>query len=311
MKISYTISTLSRFATCLLAVLVFSSPALAVDGLHEINQASVAASGGFPFTIGQPGSYVLTSDLVVPDANTTGISIQAADVTIDMNGFSIRCSGCTGTGTGDGVHADVAFGNVALRNGAVVGVGNRGIALLGELAIVDGLKVGSSGDTGIVLGDRALLTASHVADSERGLRVGRDSIVMDVISTRNRGAGVQLNEFAIAAEVASIENQGLGFLITEGAVIIDSTANQNEQKGMQGEKTVVVHAAVRANQDTGIECYECVVLSSNITDNVGIGLDGDDTGYGYNVIQYNTQSQVRRATQVNANGCGLFQQCPN
>jgi hypothetical protein len=35
------------------------------------------------------GSYRLTSNLVVPDANTDAIDVNADEVTIDLNGFSI------------------------------------------------------------------------------------------------------------------------------------------------------------------------------------------------------------------------------
>jgi len=55
-------------------------PAYAVDGVVLINQ-SVALSGnvtpgdtpGFPVTISAPGSYRLSSNLIVPDGNTTAI----------------------------------------------------------------------------------------------------------------------------------------------------------------------------------------------------------------------------------------------
>src|SRR5437660_10259917 len=44
---------------------------------------------GFPVTISQPGSYRLSSNLTVPDANTTAILITSDNVTLDLNGFSI------------------------------------------------------------------------------------------------------------------------------------------------------------------------------------------------------------------------------
>src|SRR5262245_64219724 len=53
-----------------------------------INQTSVQDAGGFPFKITAPGSYKLTGNLVVP-VGTDGIQIQALDVTLDLNGFSI------------------------------------------------------------------------------------------------------------------------------------------------------------------------------------------------------------------------------
>lgn len=74
------------------ALVALSSPAAAGDGRIEINQASIISGPtGYPFTIGAPGSYVLTSDLVVPDA-TTGIRVDADGVFLDLNGFAIRGS---------------------------------------------------------------------------------------------------------------------------------------------------------------------------------------------------------------------------
>src|SRR5438067_8861679 len=83
----------------LFALTVFTAVALplyAVDGVVLINQNAALAGNvtpgdtpGFPVTISLPGSYKLSSNLVVPDANTTAIEIVADDVKLDLNGFSI------------------------------------------------------------------------------------------------------------------------------------------------------------------------------------------------------------------------------
>jgi hypothetical protein len=50
---------------------------------------------GFPITLSVPGSYKLTSNLVVP-AGLNGIEITSDNVTLDLNGFRIAGSGsCT------------------------------------------------------------------------------------------------------------------------------------------------------------------------------------------------------------------------
>jgi hypothetical protein len=77
-------------------LLVLAGPALAVDGVLEINQACAVNTGcfsgdvsGFPVSInGSAGrSYRLTSDLVIPSVNSNGILANAPD--IDLGGFSI------------------------------------------------------------------------------------------------------------------------------------------------------------------------------------------------------------------------------
>ena len=61
-----------------LAAFVLCIPALwAADGVIEINQADVEANGGFPYVISEPGSYMLTGNLSVPDENTSAIEVQA------------------------------------------------------------------------------------------------------------------------------------------------------------------------------------------------------------------------------------------
>jgi hypothetical protein len=73
-----------------IAMLVLALPAsvFAVDGVVLINQSTVTAAGGFPYSISQPGSYKLSGNLVVP-SGVNGIQITASNVTLDLNGFSI------------------------------------------------------------------------------------------------------------------------------------------------------------------------------------------------------------------------------
>ena len=64
----------------LLLLFALATPALASDGVLEINQTCAVQTGcfpgdtaGFPVKITASGSYRLTGNLVVPDAFTSGI----------------------------------------------------------------------------------------------------------------------------------------------------------------------------------------------------------------------------------------------
>ena len=92
-------------------VLALAAPcAFAVDGVVLINQSTVMAAGGFPYTISQPGSYKLSGNLIINDPNKDVIVIAADRVSLDLGGFSILgptdCSGglspCNNNGTGSG-----------------------------------------------------------------------------------------------------------------------------------------------------------------------------------------------------------------
>jgi len=148
-----------RLTAALVAMLLLSGMAVvahAVDGVTLITQNTVLAAGGFPFHITQPGSYRLASNLIVPNANTTAVQIDASHVTLDLNGFAILgptdCSGglvpCAGAGSGIGINAPVFQANITIRNGTIQGMGLVGISLNGEVHLVEDMHVRSNGAFG-------------------------------------------------------------------------------------------------------------------------------------------------------------------
>ena len=67
-------------------------------GRLEINQACAVGQGcfpgdapGFPVRLAEPGSYLLTGDLVVP-SGASALSVAADDVWVDLGGFTISGS---------------------------------------------------------------------------------------------------------------------------------------------------------------------------------------------------------------------------
>jgi hypothetical protein len=219
---------------------VLAGPALAVDGVIEINQAKVKAGGVtasdaplFPVTIDHPGSYRLTSDLDVTDAtaraggtsaeNQTAIKVTADYVSIDLNGFSIVgpavCSGfppalsCTSTGGGAGI-SDNASGvtHLSVSNGTVRGMGFSGIdSLVGKDARVERVHAASNGAAGIVLGSGATVvgcTSSH--NGAGGILAGEASSVRDNVVYGNKLTGIFVGQQCLVAGNMSASNGGPG-----------------------------------------------------------------------------------------------------
>ena len=107
--------------TVLVVLLTALAPVgvFAVDGQVLINQSTVMAQGGFPFVIATPGSYKLSGNLTAP-LNANGIVVSTSNVTLDLNGFFVQCSGtgagfvsCISAAGGPAVH------DVVVRNGSV------------------------------------------------------------------------------------------------------------------------------------------------------------------------------------------------
>ena len=152
-------------ATSLLAAAGFAGNSHAVDGVFEISESCAISFGcfdgdsaGFPVTITESGSYRLTSNIIVSSPIVTIIAVNADNVSIDLNGFSLIgptvCSGstvtCTNTGPGDGIDAS-NNDNVIVRNGTVRGMGDAGIRARNN-AIVEEMILTSNGGPGLAAG---------------------------------------------------------------------------------------------------------------------------------------------------------------
>jgi hypothetical protein len=174
------------------AVIAFAKAdgARAAGGVIEINQTSVQAGGisagdtpGFPATLGQAGSYLLTSNLVVP-ANVDGIRVNVPDVAIDLAGFTIVGPGVPPSGTG--IVASPQATNVRIRNGSVRGM-DRGI-FVGQDSRVEGIHaVGNLGD-GIAIGLRSIATRNTAVGNGRvGIAASTSAIAKDNVTHDNTG----------------------------------------------------------------------------------------------------------------------------
>ena len=149
-----------------LVLALLAGPAHAIDGLIEINDASAQAGGvtpgdlpGYPVTLDQPGSYRLTGNLGTSGTNLDVVEITTDDVTLDLNGFTIRClyvfNPCVGTGIG--VDAGTQA-NVTLRNGTVRDMGGSGVILSGNDNRVTGVQALSNGGNGVAVGAHGTVT---------------------------------------------------------------------------------------------------------------------------------------------------------
>lgn len=229
--------------------------AQAGDGRIEINQACVAAGcfagdpAGFPVQTAANQSYVLTSSLTVPDANTTAINL-AEGATLDLGGFAIlgitSCGAsptvCTNTGTGNGVNAST--GN-AIRNGRIAKMGNIGIS--GGGFVAENLLIEQNGDYGIAGATGSVIRNCRIQlNGDDGIAasfgVGGDgAIVEGNVIRRNAGDGVAGEDLTITGNAIS-GNDGFGLRLNFGGgdsgyagnVINDNNGGNGFAQGVGG-----------------------------------------------------------------------------
>ena len=204
-----------RFALLLSATMVLSLSAFAVDGVVLINQATVNASGGFPYKITKAGSYRLSSNLIVP-AGKDGIDIMADNVGLDLNGFTIlgpgTCTGrgatltCSGNSGGTGVSS--SNNNVSVRNGFVRGMGNWGVSINGRQTVVEEVQASQNGTSG----------ASQLV----GIAV-YGGIVRRCVASYNYGDGISGGSVMEANESGFNRNNGIVVFGTPGTTVGNSS----------------------------------------------------------------------------------------
>ncbi len=161
------------FLSILLSLVGFD--AWASDGVFEINQACALDTGcfsgdtsGFPVTIGQAGSYRLTSSLTPGSADA--ISVSSSDVSVDLNGFALVGPGSLRTGI---VADDQDF--LTVRNGVVHSF-QTGLDVGGHARIEDLTIRGCSSDGLVVNGGGGRVSNNLVVDNQTvGLHLATDT----------------------------------------------------------------------------------------------------------------------------------------
>jgi hypothetical protein len=264
----------------------FVGMALAVDGTKLISQNNAIAGNvtpgdapGFPVTISQPGSYVLTSNLTVPDENTTAIQITANNVTLDLNGFTIQgptvCDAppptfqfaCTQTGTGRGIDAPSRNQTIVV-NGVVRGMGGIGVNL-GTNARVERVNTVSNGSIGISAGDASTVSGNTVQfNGGGGISTGFLGTVSDNVAAVNGGVGISSGFSSTVTGNSAGANSGHGIVAGQGSLLSNNSASGNGGAGLN----LSVHAGYTHNvmsvNGSGAVTGFGVSLGQNLCDGV-------------------------------------------
>jgi hypothetical protein len=196
--------------SCGLLIALWPLVAFSGDGKFEINQACVTLGcfpgdpAGFPITITSPGSYILTGNVTLSSAGTAAnaIEIRADDVSIDLDGFAIRClrtiappGPCKGqTGGGDAIEI-VSGRNIHIANGTVRDFPQHGINATAVSASysLDAVRAINNGMNGIDSGGSAQILRVFATDNGQNgllLRSG-GAIVLDAYTSNNGAGGIR------------------------------------------------------------------------------------------------------------------------
>jgi hypothetical protein len=159
-------------AACMAATVAVPSP------VRAGGPSSLKAGKCCPLIVKKSGSYVLNGNLQPNGANVDAIEVDASNVTIDLNGFSII--GPSKAGSGIGVDA-AAQTNVTLKNGSVSQMGGSGIAV-GSYGVVRNVTATGNGVGGSGSGIQCTGAACFVSNCVTGSNASQGLSFLDASS---------------------------------------------------------------------------------------------------------------------------------
>lgn len=244
-------SVFAESALALISVCAFPTNAQTL-----IDQATVIAAGGFPYTIASSGSYKLSGNLST--TATSAIMISADYVTLDLNGFTILCNSCkVNSFTLNGVMS--TGHSTTIVNGKIVGFQGHGILFNNDQGNVDRLEL-TGNDVGIQqYGSNLTVTHTTVTgniDTAQGIVSGLSGalLIADCRVSGNGGDGISVASSGLVTATAVVGNQG-------GGIVLGS--------GPQGPLNITVNVTNN-------------VLTGN--GNFDLWVDGGHVGYGLNTL---------------------------
>ncbi|HLP83960.1 MAG TPA: hypothetical protein VK157_06380 [Phycisphaerales bacterium] len=247
-----------------------------VEPRIAINSVNTPGDATTMFVISQPGSYYLTSDITTT-GNKVGIRILASDVTVDLNGMTVRrgAGATSSSAIRDDIDTENAEQTITIRNGTI-----RGFATAGNYGIY------SAGNTKLVARDLFLLNCAFGITVENGPLdasgitatgtsttagyglSGTSGTIIAASSVSNFGTGYYVNEGLLADSVAT--GCGMGANVTRARVEnFAASTTLSGAVGMEASAYSTVSDSLFTTMTTGIKVLGVGVLIDNCTFNSG------------------------------------------
>jgi hypothetical protein len=248
------------------------------------------------FRITQPGSYYLTGN-VLGASGKSGIVIEASNVTLDLNGFSVIGV----AGADRGIVTVGVIDNHTIRNGTVADWPNAGIEMTFGSNVnrcrIEDIIAANNGGNGIGASNSAILTRCiSQGNGGNGFIMPFTAVVSDCLSRQNVGSGFSFGNACTVTNCSARDNDlggfaggsacsligcsargngGIGFSISTNSVATQCTATNNGSIGfLMGFRGQITQCGSSGNGSHGIQtATECSVRDCNCAAN-GAGSGG-------------------------------------
>ena len=214
----------------------------------RIDLATVEPLFGHDHYIGISGSYYLSSNVSV--TNPSGILVNAKNITLDLNGFTV--SRASGVG-GHGIEISSLATGCTVRNGSIKGFA-YGIYGYAENSQFKDLSISECLTCGVYGALYAQVIDCVVFDNfDRGISLWNGSVVSGCVVNNNQGIGISLGSGGMVSGCSSSGNQSDGIRTLDGANISGCNTSGNQGHGMiAGDGANISSCASIDNQGYGI-----------------------------------------------------------
>lgn len=205
-----------------------------------VNATNTPGDADSVFKIAQAGSYYLIGPVAGVSAKH-GIEIQADDVTLDLNGFSLVGV----AGSLDGIHIVNPQYNIDILNGVIRNWAGNGLyAWKIRNSAARRLRLLNNGGYGMWFGqDNLILPPTTTTGCS----------VTDCTAESNAGGGIYVGAGSTVRGCVSSLNTGIGFRVGASSTVVYCTASGNTAVGITaGGGSTVSHCATTNNKGTGL-----------------------------------------------------------
>ncbi len=248
-------------------------------GDARIDIQTVPMGGGGLHLITAPGSYYLSTNIVGWSGGVVAVKIQASNVSLDLNGFTLNGNGSSFCG----IWLNAAVTNITIRNGSITGWGNSGIyadtgtaqCRFESLVLLSNIDCGIGGGTPIV--NCVVADCLAAGNTTYGIVVGTGSQLERSQALDNGGGGFfSEGMYTTVTKCQSIGNGGVGINLGYGSgTVADCLAADNGSNGiLVGYKASVINSSCEGNGSDGITAtMNCSIRNCTSDNNVGVGIN--------------------------------------
>lgn len=253
-----------------------------------------------PESLDWPCSAKLAGTLTCSVTGTNGITVNASDVSIDLDGHALIGPGAN---SGSGVYQPYGHMNLKVCNGSILnwmgtpGGTEAGIRALDNNAFISLIRADTN-NIAIEVGLGANVSDCIVRSSERyGIRTGDASTIARCTAMFNDSYGIDAGTGSTVHDCAALRN-GTGISVGGDGLVVGCTAYNGMGDGFYlGSRSQIIDCTASGNSDDGIQVVDdCLVRGNLCTDNSQAGIRTTSNN------RIDSNHVTRNATGIDVNG---------